>query len=390
MKTILIFFLLFFLFSCSNSKESKENFKNSARTKGNFKNRTKSNEPKKNRIRTIPVFRTNITQILKENGSIEPEKEPEVKSRISGRVTSILVDEGDKVKRGQVIAKIEPNLQQIKTISSITKRNQQLQINLENKKRDFDRNKDLFNQGFISEDTYKDSKDDYQIALVEYNSLKREIEVFKEEIGSKKGLKIKRLSVVSPITGVIISKNVEEGEIISGDSSTRSGSTLFKIANVSKLVAKITLSEIDIYKVYINQKATLSITASPNKVYNGFISKIAPRASSKRGVKVFPIEIKINQQDNRLRPGMSARVDLIVDTRKNIIAIPLRCLYANNNLYYVFKKTKQKTEKQQVFIGAYDYSNVEITKGLIEGDIIHKKISREKLEELSNLDLKTL
>ncbi len=329
MKTI-FFFLVFFLFSCSNSKE-------------NVKKKPK--QSKKNIVRTIKVFRTNITQILKESGSIEPEKEPEVKSRISGRVTSILVNEGDKVKKGQVIAKIEPNLEQIKTISSITKRNQQFQINLENKQRNFDRNKDLFNKGFISEDTYKDSKDDYEIALIEYNSLKREIEIFKEEIGSKKGLKIKKLSVVSPITGVIISKQVEEGEIISGDSSTRSGSTLFKIANISKLVAKITLSEIDIYKVYLNQKATLRITANPNKIYDGFISKIAPRASSKRGVKVFPIEIKINQQDHRLRPGMSASVDLIVDTRKNIIAIPLTCLYANNNLFYVFKEIKKKNRK---------------------------------------------
>jgi HlyD family secretion protein len=345
------------------------------RSSGPGRNPSSDNSKRRDTPPIIRVYRADITQILEENGEIAPETSAEVKSRISGRVSEILVDEGDFVNKNDIIAKIEPDLEQARIITSLVNNLKEKEITLANMKDEYDQKKQLYEKGFISRSEFKKIEDDLSLAEMEYNASYEEYTLFKSEIGSQSNITIEQLSILSPLAGIVLMIEVEEGELISGESSSRSGTLLFTIANLNRLVIRVSINEVDIYKVDVGSTADILIAANPQGTYTGAVTKISPYAVDEKGIRVFPTQIMLSEQDTKLRPGMSAVVRISISAKKNVLAIPVTALFIEDNREYVIIPTENgRINKVFVNRGINDSQNVEIIEGLKEGDRVYSDI----------------
>lgn len=334
---------------------------------------------KKNGYSIITVKKTNIVQILEENGEIAPIADADISSRISGRVIKILVDEGDFVSKGKKIAEVEPDASQARTIKSLVNRLNNAKMDLENAEENYLEQKKLFENGFISEKILQDTEDTYIKAERDFDAVKVEYESSKSELGMNE-VKVQNLPIISPLTGIILNKYVEEGELITGETSYRSGTQLFTVADLSRLVVKTEINEVDIYKLALGVKVKIKIAANPANDYTGRIFKISPYAETKSGVKVFETEVKINQIDKNLRPGMSATININTRAKVNILAVPVTALFIDEKQEYVFVPDKEKgTKKVYVRRGLSDEFNVEIVSGLKKGMKVFSDIPSKEL-----------
>ena len=271
-------------------------------------------------------------------------------------------------------------MSQARIISSIQDKLSRSKISLDNKNEDFDRKRELLEKGFISENEFDFAEDELTQAQITYDSALREYTLFKEEIGSKKISTDQKLSIISPLSGVVLNKEVEEGEIITGESSARSGSVLFNIADVSKLIIKININEVDIYKIRKGNKVDINIAANPGEKYTGIVKKIAPQTLTVKGVEVFPTEIEISRNDRKLRPGMSATIRMHLRARENVLAVPVTAVFVDKNKDYVIAPKKEGGIKRiPVERGINDENNVEIKSGLKIGDKIYNDIPVKEL-----------
>ncbi|MBN2442966.1 MAG: efflux RND transporter periplasmic adaptor subunit [Spirochaetales bacterium] len=351
---------------------------------GNGRNRENSSNSRQNggnkQPPVIEVSRTDIVQVLEETGEIAPEKRAVVKSRISGRVSEILVDEGDFISKGGVIARIEPDLEQAKVITSLVNSLKEKEINLSNIRDEYEQKKELFDKGFISRSEFQKAADALEIAEMDYNARLEEYTLFKSELGSEKNIAVEKLTIISPLAGIVLQKMVEEGELVSGESSSRSGTELFLIADLTKLVILVNINEVDIYKIEEGNKVDILIAANPKGNYTGVVLRISPYTIEERGIKVFQTEIMLDQNDPKLRPGMSAVVNITINAKENVIAIPVNALFIEENKEYVIIPT-EKNGFAKVFVkrGINDDRNVEILEGLSEGDKIYRDIPFELL-----------
>jgi HlyD family secretion protein len=339
----------------------------------------------------IPVIRTNITQNLQENGEIAPETSAEIKSRISGRIKQILVTEGATVKKGDIIAYIEPDLEQTKTITSLVNSLRQQEMAYKNAQEVYKQKEELYKRGFIAENEFAKAQDELDLADMNYKAGLEEYSLFKSELGVEKTISVERLSILSPIAGIVLKKDVEEGELITGESSARSGTLLFDIANLEKLVIKVNINEVDIYKVTAGHKVDIIISANPQKPYTGSVSKISPFAINKDGIKVFATEIRLDERDSHLRPGMSAVVKISLSARENVLAIPVTALFIDKDKEYVIVPDSRPVQgstagpnlaKKYVKRGINDEKHIEIVEGLTEGESIYSDIPFSQLEQL--------
>ncbi len=328
----------------------------------------KSNIGMKQKVRVHIVEKGDITVKLEETGEIKPIKEIEIKSKVSGKITKYFVEEGQFINTGDVIAEIEPDYNQAETISNIKQNLELAQIRLENAQQDYDKQEKLFANNFISEAILDDAKDELKRAELGLNSALMQYELIKE-IETEDNVS----KIVSTASGTIIQKPVEEGEmVVSNTGSYSAGTVILKLADLERMIVETNINEVDISKIHHGQNVNIHVDAYPYKTYTGKITKIAAMATVYNNVKVFPIEIEIDEVDQELKPGMTANVTIIGEKRKDILVVPIRCIFSDDQggdiIYQVTNDTIANSVNVQT--GINDFQQVEIIRGISEGDSI--------------------
>jgi multidrug efflux pump subunit AcrA (membrane-fusion protein) len=144
--------------------------------------------------------------------------------------------------------------------------------------------------------------------------------------------------VTSPMNGVVITKGVELGETVtSGVSSFNAGTVLFTVADLKSLIIKVNLNEVDIAKVAVGQAVRITLDAYPQKVFNGKVRFVAPAAKLLEKIKVFPIEIALDNLSDAYRTGMSANVEILGEKREKAVSIPLEALQRKEGATVVYR-----------------------------------------------------
>jgi HlyD family secretion protein len=309
-----------------------------------------------------------ISITLDEVGEVTPLKEVEVKSKISGKITKLYVDEGDKVQEGEIIAEVEPDMQQAQTLSRIRSNLQIAEINLETARRNYNTDKELFEKDLISLERWRETQNNLRIAEIDYQSALEQYELIQDL-----GMATERQNTLAPASGTIIQKNVEEGEMVTSSESQTGGTILMVIADLSQMIVMTEINEIDIGKIELGQPVEISFDAFPDTTYHGEIIHIAPKAKiGSNNIRVFDTKISIENLSPYLRPGMSANVTIIGKTRENVITAPIQSIFTdefgNNIVYKVTADTLVQT--QIVKTGINDFEKVEIVEGLSVGDTI--------------------
>lgn len=316
-----------------------------------------------------------VSVLLTEVGLIQPETMVQVKSKVSGKLRSLNVEEGDTVRKGELLATVEPDMAQARTVATLKSGYGRAKVDMERARQDYERDIQLHDAGHISDEEFQLSKDDYDIAKIEYQSAFEQMRLAEED-GVSMNLEVESgevLDILSPASGSVILVEIEEGEIVtSGAISYTSGSTLMTIADLSKMQIRAGVNEVDVGKIRDGQEVSIDVDAYPNATFHGVITHIAPAARDEQGVKIFDVEIDIVDSDERLKPGMTANIEIQGDHREGVLTVPVEAVFKKAGRYvvYVMDGSPDEPVEREVSVGISNISATEIVDGLSDGDTV--------------------
>jgi HlyD family secretion protein len=324
-------------------------------------------------VKLVKVERGEIVEKAMAIGTIQPYKEIQVKSKISGIVKKLYVEIGDSVKEGALLIDIAPQPTPMEYTEA--KRAVEIaQVNFDNAKLTYDRSKELHDKQLISESEYDTRKTEFDQSQLQLRLAQERLQL--TEQGSLKTANLKVESTVrSPITGSVLSKNVNEGDPVVPLTSYQDGTALITLADMHDLIFRGTVDEIDVGKLKEGMPVTIKIGALPNDTVSGTLYKISPKARKQESATVFDVEVKLpNSEKTRLRAGYSANAEIIIKQAKDILTIPERVVdFRGDSAFVMVQDSMGKEDRRAIETGLSDGITIEVTKGVKEGETIAEK-----------------
>ncbi len=247
-------------------------------------------------------------------GVVQPIRVVEVKSKASGEIVELPVDSGDWVEQGAVLAKLYPRdaeNQYAQARADVVA----ARARLDTARSEFGRATQLYKQGLLPQSDFENKRLEVANADAQLVRANTQLEIY--------GERLKETVVIAPVPGRIIEKNVELGNVVSSAvSQVGGGTTLMKMADLRRVQIRALVDETDIGRIVPGQDAEIRVDALPGRTFRGTIAKIEPQAIVDQNVTMFPVLIEIDNQDEVLKPGMNAEVDVFVSRHPNVLAVP--------------------------------------------------------------------
>ncbi len=262
----------------------------------------------------VAVTNRDIVVSAQASGAIQPDTTVEVKTKASGEVLQILAETGQLVQRGQLLIRIDPRqarnaVDQSKAALTLA------QAQLDNAKTQLDREKALLAAQTVTQQEFEASQLAYATASADV--VKARIDVENNQIS------LEDTDVKAPITGVIISKGIERGQVVASATFNAGGGTvLMSMADLNLVQVKTLVDETDIGKIKAGLPTSVTVDAYPNHPFEGVVLKIEPLAEVSQNVTMFPVLVRIDNRDGLLRPGMNSEVQIHVGRRDSVLAVP--------------------------------------------------------------------
>lgn len=327
----------------------------------------KSNKPAE-LFQTITAFDTTIIKKTVATGSVTPRREVNMKSQVSGIVEKLFVEAGREIKEGDIIARIKiiPNML---NLANAENRVNTAQINLDNARQEFERNKTLFNQNIISKADYQPYELRLRSAEEELAAAQNQLQIIKEGVSKSSGAASNTL-VRSTISGMVLDVPVKEGSQVIESNTFNEGTTLCSVANMGEMIFEGKLDESEVGKVKTGMEIILTVGAIDKASFKAKLEYIAPKGMVENGAIQFLIRASVNKDNNAfLRAGYSANADIILDKKEKVMAVAESVLQFDNNKPFVEVETSfQKFEKRYVKTGLSDGVTIEILEGLKKSD----------------------
>ena len=325
----------------------------------------------------IKVIKGTITDKALAVGTIEPENEISIKSKVSGAVSRIYADAGTYVRAGQPLIEVHPEPTPLELADA--KRGVELaQVDLDNMQKDRTRQDQLIKKGLISTKEYDDFMKSFDESDLRLNMAKEKLaltESGKVKIGSTNI----ESTIKAPIDGFVLSKTVEVGDPVTPLTTYQEGTVLMRLANMEHLVFKGSVDEIDVGKLKEGMQAEIKVGALPTDTVKGVLQKISLKAEKKENATVFPIEISIPKgRKVTLRAGYSANASVIIQKKDGILLVPERAVtFRNDSAFVKVVSGVGKEEERLIKTGLSDAINVEVLSGLNEGEEIAEKPAKK-------------
>jgi len=335
-----------------------------------------SESDKNNKIATVKVEKRNIVEKALAIGAIDPETEIQVKSKISGVVNKLFIDAGSLVKKGESLLEIRPDPTPLELAQA--KRNVEMEtIGVENAQHEFDRFSKLKEKGFTSDQEYEISQKQYEQAKISLEMAKERLALLEEGKVTIAGTDIEAI-IKAPASGYILERMIDVGDPIVPLTSYQAGTVLFTLADMEKLLFKGTVDEIDVGKLNEGMEADIQVGALPGKPVKGILEKISHKAQRDNNTTVFPVEIEIQlEKDRVLRAGYSANANIIIQKKDSVLAIPERVVTFRNDSAFVHISEGETKKEIFVEVGLSDAIYIEIKSGLIENQEVLEKEVKE-------------
>lgn len=372
-----------------------------------------------------------IIEVVNASGKIFPEVEVKISPDISGEITELMVQEGDTVKKGQLLARIYAdiyNLQRDQASYGVDQSRAQvansqagldaLNAQLEQAQRNYDMQKKLFDEKVISKSEYNVAEANLKTAKANYNAATQGIKSVTASVQSAKAnlsranKDLGRTAIVAPMDGVVSLLNVKKGEKVAGN-SFNVGTEILRIANMDKIEVRVDVGESDIPKVKLGDSALVEIDAYSDRKFKGIVTQIASSnngaasqsvlATTSTDVTQYKVYVRLLPESYvdllgkgtfPFRPGMSANADIQTKTQANVLSIPINAVTTrdkNDSTQTDIKPTEEdatapatsiddlevvvfvtdkegKVKKAKVKTGIQDINYIEIIEGLKEGD----------------------
>jgi membrane fusion protein, multidrug efflux system len=272
-------------------------------------------------------------------GTVIPDKEIEIKSEVQGKITSLNVDLGDYVKKGQFIARIDADIKSIAVSTA--------EQNLANAKRDLERYSNLYKGGAATEAQFQQYK-------LNYENAQNQLEQTKKELSNT--------NIIAPISGYITQKPAESGAF------ANVGTPIATIVDVSKLKVQLSVTERDVYALKKGDKVSITTSVYPGVTFEGVIEFISPRGDEAHN---YPIEISIKNQDkNPLKAGTYVDIAFNRKSTTPSLQIPRDALVGSIQNARVYVVTNNTAVLRKVTLGVDNGSSLEVIDGLKEGETV--------------------
>ena len=349
------------------------------------------------------VERGDLAKSVVATGKVTPITKVEIKSKASGIVKKLYVDYGDRVKQGQLLAQldkveIQAQVAQSQAALEAAEANlkssqadfQRAKVDAEGPdvpllKRAYDRALAMAKDGVVSASQLDDADKNYQLALNKQNVAKAQVTVLNAKISQAQAqvaedeANLKQLEeqlsytdIISPIDGIVLSRDVEMGDAVSSILVLGSSATLvMTLGDTSEVYVKGKVDESDIGKVYLGQAARIKVESFKDKTFYGKVTKISPMGVEKDNVTTFEVRVSIQNPGGELKAEMTANAEIILDEHKNVLQIPEGAIiYDKDKKAYVDvpnPKGKDGMDKIAINIGISNGAKTEVLSGLKEG-----------------------
>jgi len=262
----------------------------------------------------VPVERREIVVSAEAAGVIEPYVTVEVKSKASGEILEVLADSGDRVEQGALLLRIDQR-QLRNTLAQARADLEVTQARLANAVAQLRRSERLFQAESISETAYDE-------AVLGHATARAEV-VRAEAALENSQIEMDDADVLAPISGTVLRRNVERGQVISSPTRDVAGGTmLLTMANLQRVRVRTLVDETDIGKIHPGLTATVTVAAYSDRPFHGSLLKIEPQSQTEQNVTMFPTLVGLDNPEGLLKPGMNCEVEIHVDRRDAVLAIP--------------------------------------------------------------------
>ena len=350
------------------------------------------------------VEKGDLAKSVVATGKVTPITKVEVKSKASGIVKKLYVEYGDRVKKGQLLAQLDKEeimaqVDQSRAALTASEANlrsseadsERAKVDAEGPdvpllKRSYERAQGMAKDGVVSTSALEDAQKAYEMGVNKQNVAKAQIVVLKAKIAQAQAqvardrANLKQLEeqlsytdILSPIDGIVLSRDVEMGDAVSSILVLGSSATLvMTLGDTSEVYVKGKVDESDIGKVYLGQPARIKVESFKDKTFNGKVTKISPMGVEKDNVTTFEVRVSINNPGGELKAEMTANAEIILEEHKSVLQVPEGALIYDKDkkasVQVPDPKAKDGTRKVAVNIGISNGAKTELLSGLKEGD----------------------
>jgi HlyD family secretion protein len=372
------------------------------------------NKDKGTEIEIANVNPMTIVETVSATGKIQPEIQVKISSEVSGEIISLNVKEGQVVKKGDLLVKINPDLytsgynRSVSNLSGTKANLNQADASFKESKANYDRNKTLFDKGIISRADWDKSIGSYEVAKAAKQNAYFNVQSASATVNEAKD-NLGRTTIYAPADGTISMLNVELGERVLG-TQQMTGTEILRVANLNNMEVEVDVNENDIVKIKVGDEANVEVDAYLKKQFKGTVTSISNSASSTLTadqVTNFKVKVRILKESYQdllvgkpdtyspFRPGMTATVDIITQTKSNVLSVPISSVVVKSDtaavknivvtddseqkneapksdkkFECVFVKVGDKAKIRIIKTGIQDDTNIEVLSGLQKGDVV--------------------
>lgn len=355
-------------------------------------------------VETQKATLSTLTQKVSATGKIQPELEIKLSSEVSGEIIELPVKEGQMVQKGDLLVRINPDIYQsvlkrsAASLETVRASLQQSEATLKEAEASYQRNKQLFAKGVISKSEWDKAVSVYEVAKASRESAHFNVQSAMASVSEAQD-NLKKTVIYAPTTGTISKLNVELGERVVG-TIQMSGTEIMRVANLGSMEVEVDVNENDIVKVNIGAPVQIAVDAYLKRIFKGSVTNIANTANATTSVdQVTNFKVKVHIDDTSysdllqgkpsgyspFRPGMTATVDILTQTKKNVVVAPISAIVVKKRSEIDPNTPKEDADKRQeaIFVvkdgkailravntGIQDNTHIEILSGVAEGDEI--------------------
>ena len=331
-------------------------------------------------VPTVKAERRTIEENIIVSGFVEPETATEIKSEINGKIIRINVENGDNVKKDDLLLEIDASTYKTE-VDAAERTERQRELDVEKSERDMRRIKELFENDFATEQDYLD-------AVTSFETSKLQLEVVRSSL-AKAREELSKTQIRAPHDGMVSDLDVYVGNVISGAGSFSNGTTLMKINDMKNLRVEADLNEIEANKIDLDSDAVLSFDSLPGTSFQGKVDYLSPfgvQDSATSTLYKFPVRVKFQAGKRLIRPGISSNISILVSRAENAISVPSSAVFLEDDVRFVFVKAgEHRFERRKVEVGVGNLNFIEIKNGLNEGEDV--AVTRPSQSEISGGDV---
>lgn len=310
---------------------------------------------------TAVVEMRNINFKVAAAGDIGPAEQVSVRPEVNGKIDSLPVDIGDKVKKGDVLFTLDDTDLQSERSSRLTEI-EGAKLQVAKTERNFKRSKELFEEKLISQELYEDTKTEYELARNALDRSEKNLRVVDDRLSKTK--------IIAPFDCTVLIRPISIGQAVSGSGGFNSGTEVLTIADLNKMIINAHVNQADVIRLSTGQEVDIQVESVLGLTMKGIVERVAPQSTIKNSIKGYAARILIEKQDPRVRPGMTANLSIPVVSAENAVAVPLAAVFTEQGERFVYVKKGEIFERRPIQIGIADYDFAEVQKGLTAGEVI--------------------